>query len=171
VSLPGLVERAVSKFDAYRATAEQLADVNDVFFLGRGHGLPVALEGALKLKELAYVRAEGYPAGEMKHGPISLIDRDAVAVVVATRGALFEKLLANVEEVRARGATVVALCDEGDDEAAALADIVLEVPAVDEMVSAAVLVVPMQVLAYAIARARGNDVDRPRNLAKVVTVE
>jgi glucosamine--fructose-6-phosphate aminotransferase (isomerizing) len=170
-SLPALVERAVGRFDEYRATAEQLADVNDVFFLGRGHGLPVALEGALKLKELAYVRAEGYPAGEMKHGPISLIDRDAVAVVVATRGALFEKVLANVEEVRARGATVVALCDEGDAEAAALADIVLEVPAVDEMVAAAVLVVPMQVLAYAIARARGNDVDRPRNLAKVVTVE
>jgi glucosamine--fructose-6-phosphate aminotransferase (isomerizing) len=170
-SVPGLVERAVSRFAEYRATAEQLADVNDVFFLGRGYGLPVALEGALKLKELAYVRAEAYPAGEMKHGPISLIDREAVVVVVATRGALFEKLLANVEEVRARGATVVALCDEGDEEAAALADIVLEVPAVDERVAAAVLVVPMQVLAYAIARARGNDVDRPRNLAKVVTVE
>jgi glutamine---fructose-6-phosphate transaminase (isomerizing) len=170
-SLPGLVERAVNRFDEYRATAEQLADVNDVFFLGRGHGLPVALEGALKLKELAYVRAEGYPAGEMKHGPISLIDRAAVVVVVATRGALFEKVLANVEEVRARGATVVALCDEGDTEAAELVDIVLEVPAVDEMVGAAVLVVPMQVLAYAVARARGNDVDRPRNLAKVVTVE
>jgi glucosamine--fructose-6-phosphate aminotransferase (isomerizing) len=170
-SLPALVERAVKRFDEYRATAEQLADVNDVFFLGRGPGLPVALEGALKLKELAYVRAEGYPAGEMKHGPIALIDREAVVVVVATRGALFEKLLANVEEVRARGATVVALCDEGDAEVAALADIVLEVPAVDEMVAAAVSVVPMQVLAYAIARARGNDVDRPRNLAKVVTVE
>ncbi|MGD0081655.1 MAG: glutamine--fructose-6-phosphate transaminase (isomerizing) [Acidimicrobiales bacterium] len=170
-SIPGLVERAVARFDEYRATAEQLADVNDVFFLGRGHGYPVALEGALKLKELAYVRAEGYPAGEMKHGPISLIDRRAVVVVVANRGALFEKLLANVEEVRARGATVVALCDEGDEEAAALADIVLEVPAVDEMVAAAVLVVPLQVLAYGIARARGNDVDRPRNLAKVVTVE
>jgi glucosamine--fructose-6-phosphate aminotransferase (isomerizing) len=171
MSIPGLVERAVSQFDTYRATAEQLADVNDVFFLGRSHGYPVALEGALKLKELAYVRAEGYPAGEMKHGPISLIDREAVVVVVANRGALFEKLLANVEEVRARGATVVVLCDEGDDEAAELADIVLEVPHVDEMLAAAVMVVPMQVLAYAIARARGNDVDRPRNLAKVVTVE
>ncbi|HKH87927.1 MAG TPA: glutamine--fructose-6-phosphate transaminase (isomerizing) [Acidimicrobiales bacterium] len=170
-SLPGLVERAVGQFDTYRATAEQLAEVNDVFFLGRGHGYPVALEGALKLKELAYVRAEGYPAGEMKHGPISLIDRHAVVVVVATRGALFEKLLANIEEVRARGATVVVLCDEGDEEAGELADIVLEVPAVDEMVAAAVCVVPFQVLAYAIARARGNDVDRPRNLAKVVTVE
>ncbi|MGD0592147.1 MAG: glutamine--fructose-6-phosphate transaminase (isomerizing) [Acidimicrobiales bacterium] len=170
-SLPGYVEDAVGRFDEYRKTAEQLADVNDVFFLGRGLGYPVALEGALKLKELAYVRAEAYPAGEMKHGPISLIDRDAVVVVVANRGALSQKLLANVEEVRARGATVVALCDVGDAEVGALADIVLEVPHVDEMVAAAVLVVPMQVLAYGVARARGNDVDRPRNLAKVVTVE
>jgi glucosamine--fructose-6-phosphate aminotransferase (isomerizing) len=107
----------------------------------------------------------------MKHGPISLIDRDAVAVVVANKGALSEKLLANVEEVLARGATVVALCDEGDEQVEQLADIVLEVPHVDEMVAAAVLVVPLQILAYAVARARGNDVDRPRNLAKVVTVE
>ena len=170
-ALPAQVAEAVASFDAYRETAEQLADVNDVFFLGRGPGYAVALEGALKLKELAYVRAEGYPAGEMKHGPISLIDRDAVVVVVANRGALFEKILANVEEVRARGATVVALCDAGDEQVAALADIVLEVPHSDEMIAGAVLVVPMQVLAYAVARARGNDVDRPRNLAKVVTVE
>ncbi|MGA2208324.1 MAG: glutamine--fructose-6-phosphate transaminase (isomerizing) [Acidimicrobiales bacterium] len=170
-ALPGQVETAVGRFAEYREAAEQLAEVNDVFFLGRSHGYPVALEGALKLKELAYVRAEGYPAGEMKHGPISLIDRDSVAVVVANRGTLFEKILANVEEVRARGATVVALCDDGDEEVAAIADIVLTVPHVDEIVAAAVLVVPMQVLAYAIARARGNDVDRPRNLAKVVTVE
>jgi glucosamine--fructose-6-phosphate aminotransferase (isomerizing) len=170
-ALPGTVQEAVGRFDEYRKTAERLAEVNDVFFLGRGLGYPVALEGALKLKELAYVRAEAYPAGEMKHGPISLIDRDAVCVVVANRGALSQKLLANVEEVRARGATVVALCDDGDEEVEALADIVLEVPHVEEMVAAAVLVVPLQILAYAVARARGNDVDRPRNLAKVVTVE
>ncbi|MGC9962849.1 MAG: glutamine--fructose-6-phosphate transaminase (isomerizing) [Acidimicrobiales bacterium] len=171
LALPGHVEKAVGRFEEFRAIAEQLADENDVFFLGRGLGYAVALEGALKLKELAYVRAEGYPAGEMKHGPISLIDRDAVAVVVANKGALSEKLLANVEEVLARGATVVALCDEGDEQVEQLADIVLEVPHVDEMVAAAVLVVPLQILAYAVARARGNDVDRPRNLAKVVTVE
>ncbi|MGH9171350.1 MAG: glutamine--fructose-6-phosphate transaminase (isomerizing) [Acidimicrobiales bacterium] len=169
--LPRLVGEAVGRFEEYRATAERLADVEDVFFLGRTLGYPIALEGALKLKELAYVRAEGYAAGEMKHGPISLIDRDAVAVVVANRGELFHKLLSNVEEVRARGATVVALCDDGDDDVAALADIVLAVPHTDDMLAAAVLVVPMQVLAYSIARSRGNDVDRPRNLAKVVTVE
>ncbi len=170
-ALPAHVATAVGDFERYRKTAERFVLVNDVFFLGRGLGYPVALEGALKLKELAYVRAEGYPAGEMKHGPISLIDRDAVVVVVANRGSLSEKVLANVEEVRARGATVLALCDAGDDEVEALADVVLEVPHVDEMVAAAVLVVPMQIFAYAIARARGNDVDRPRNLAKVVTVE
>ncbi len=171
VAVPARVGDVVARFDEYRHTAEQLAFVDDVFFLGRGGGYAVALEGALKLKELAYVRAEGYPAGEMKHGPISLIDRDAVVVVVANRGSLSAKLLANVEEVRARGATVVALCDTDDPEVAGLADIVLEVPHTDETVAAAVLVVPLQVLAYGVARARGNDVDRPRNLAKVVTVE
>ncbi|MHB1988034.1 MAG: glutamine--fructose-6-phosphate transaminase (isomerizing) [Acidimicrobiales bacterium] len=169
--LPGLVERALDRTEQYRAVAEALAGVNDVFFLGRHIGYPVALEGALKLKELAYVRAEAYPAGEMKHGPISLIDRDAVAVVVATRGLLWEKLLANIEELRARGATVVAVADEGDDETARVADLVLEVPAADELLSPVVSVVPLQVLAYSVARQRGNDVDRPRNLAKTVTVE
>lgn len=170
-ALPARVGEAVGRFAEYREAAERLAGVNDVFFLGRGSGYAVALEGALKLKELAYVRAEAYPAGEMKHGPISLIDRSAVVVVVANRGTLSGKLLANVEEVRARGATVVALCDAGDEEVESLADVVLEVPHTDEMLAAAVLVVPLQVLAYSIARARGNDVDRPRNLAKVVTVE
>ncbi|MHB8244443.1 MAG: glutamine--fructose-6-phosphate transaminase (isomerizing) [Acidimicrobiales bacterium] len=169
--LPALVARALERFDAYSDVAAPLADVKDVFFLGRNVGYPVALEGALKLKELAYVRAEAYAAGEMKHGPISLIDRDAVAVVVATRGPLWEKLLANIEEIRARGATVVAVTDEGDEETARLADLVLEVPPTEELLSPVVSVVPLQVLAYAVARARGNDVDHPRNLAKVVTVE
>jgi glucosamine--fructose-6-phosphate aminotransferase (isomerizing) len=169
--LPAAVERAIAKVADYRAVAERLAGSNDVFFLGRNLGYPVAMEGALKLKELAYVRAEAYAAGEMKHGPISLIDRSAVAVVVATRGPLWEKLLANIEELRARGATVVALCDEGDEETARLVDLVLEVPPTDEMLAPVVGVIPMQYLAYFVARARGNDVDRPRNLAKVVTVE
>jgi glucosamine--fructose-6-phosphate aminotransferase (isomerizing) len=169
--LPAAVSRALERIPAYTEVAARLANVNDVFFLGRNVGYPIALEGALKLKELAYVRAEAYAAGEMKHGPISLIDRQAVAVVVATRGPLWEKLLANIEELRARGATVVAVADEGDEETARLADFVLEVPATDELLSPVVSVVPLQVLAYAVARARGNDVDRPRNLAKVVTVE
>jgi glucosamine--fructose-6-phosphate aminotransferase (isomerizing) len=166
-----LVARALDRSDDYEAVADELAEVNDVFFLGRNIGYPIALEGALKLKELAYVRAEAYAAGEMKHGPISLIDRNAVAVVIATRGPLWEKLLANVEELRARGATVVAVADEGDEETARLVDMVLPVPAVDALLSPVVAAVPLQILAYSVARARGNDVDRPRNLAKVVTVE
>ncbi len=170
-ALPGLVAEALGRSDEYAAVAARLAEVNDVFFLGRNVGYPVALEGALKLKELAYVRAEAYAAGEMKHGPISLIDRHAVAVVVANRGALWPKLLANIEEIKARGATVVAVTDEGDEETGRLADHVLEVPATDELLAPVVSVVPLQVLAYSVAKARGNDVDRPRNLAKVVTVE
>ncbi len=170
-ALPELVARALGKSEQYGAVAARIVEANDVFFLGRNVGYTIAQEGALKLKELAYVRAEAYAAGEMKHGPISLIDRNAVALVVVTRGALLEKLLANVEELRARGATVLALADEGDKETSALADLVLEVPPTEELLSPAVAVVPLQLLAYQIARTRGNDVDRPRNLAKVVTVE
>ena len=169
--LPGVLEDVVGRFEEYRGVAEALAGVNDVYFLGRGLGYPIALEGALKLKELAYVRAEAYPAGEMKHGPISLIVPGTVAVVVATKGRLYEKVLANVEELRARGASVVAVCNDDDDTAPRLADAVLRVPAVPEALVPAVAVVPLQVLAYSVAKARGNDVDRPRNLAKVVTVE
>ena len=170
-ALPGLVEEALGKAERYEKVAEELSGVNDVFFLGRNIGYPIALEGALKLKELAYVRAEAYAAGEMKHGPISLIDRHSVAVVVATRGPLWPKLLANIEELRARGATVVAVTDEGDAETAGLVELVLEVPPTEELLTPVVAVVPLQLLAYAVARERGNDVDRPRNLAKVVTVE
>jgi glucosamine--fructose-6-phosphate aminotransferase (isomerizing) len=169
--LPEAVAAAVGRFDDYREVAARLAGVNDVYFLGRGLGYPIALEGALKLKELAYVRAEAYPAGEMKHGPISLIVPGTVAVVVATEGHLYEKVLANVEEVRARGASVVAVCGDDDETTPGLVDAVLRVPPVSEVLSPAVSVVPLQVLAYATAKARGNDVDRPRNLAKVVTVE
>ncbi len=171
LSLPAAVERALARFDQYEAVGHRFADREDFYFLGRRAGLPVALEGALKLKELAYVRAEAYPAGEMKHGPISLIEPGAVVVVVATRSPMWEKVIANVEEMRARGAVLVAVADEGDEETARMVDAVLEVPHVTEICSPVVNVVPLQCLAYTIARARGNDVDRPRNLAKVVTVE
>ncbi len=157
--------------DGYFTVAKRLAEVQDVYFLGRRLGYAIALEGALKLKELAYVRAEAYPAGEMKHGPIALIDDAAVVVAIATRGELWDKVMANIAEVTARGATVVVVCDEGDAETKAVADEVLEIPAVPELLSPAVAIVPLQALAYGVARARGNDVDRPRNLAKVVTVE
>jgi glucosamine--fructose-6-phosphate aminotransferase (isomerizing) len=171
LALPDALERTLARVDIFNATAEGFADVRDFYFLGRQAGFPVALEGALKLKELAYVRAEAYPAGEMKHGPISLIEPGAVVVIAATRSPLWEKVMANVEEMRARGATILAVADEDDEETAGLVDAVFEVPSVLELCSPIVSVVPLQCLAYTVARARGNDVDRPRNLAKVVTVE
>ena len=170
-ALPGLVGRAIAQTDSYLSVAKRLAEVKDVYFLGRGVGYAVALEGALKLKELAYVRAEAYPAGELKHGPIALIDESAVVVAIANRGHLWEKVMANIAEVKARGATVVVVCTEGDEATEAVAHHVLEIPAVPELLSPVVAIVPLQALAYGVARARGNDVDRPRNLAKVVTVE
>jgi glucosamine--fructose-6-phosphate aminotransferase (isomerizing) len=168
---PALVAETLENADTYLALGTSYAAVNDFYYLGRRVGLPIAMEGALKLKELAYVRAEAYPAGEMKHGPISLIEPGAVVIVVATRTALWEKVMANVEEMRARGATVIAVAEAGDEETASLVDGVLAVPASMEFCSPLVDVIPLQLFAYAIADARGNDVDRPRNLAKVVTVE
>lgn len=168
---PDAVECALGRAGEYAELGRQFASVNDFYFLGRRIGYPIALEGALKLKELAYVRAEAYPAGEMKHGPIALIEPGAVVVAIATRTELWEKVMANVEEMRARGATVIAVAEEGDTETASLVDGVLAVPATPEFCSPIVDVVPLQCFSYAIARARGNDVDRPRNLAKVVTVE
>jgi glutamine---fructose-6-phosphate transaminase (isomerizing) len=170
-AVPHLVARAVDSFDEYRRVARRFASVNDVYFLGRRSGLPIAMEGALKLKELAYVRAEAYPAGEMKHGPISLIEPGVVVVAVATRNPLWEKVVGNVQEMRARGATIVAICDEGDEETVQLADAVLQVPPTSELLSPIVAAVATQSFAYEIASARGRNVDRPRNLAKVVTVE
>ncbi len=171
LATPDLVERALGSAERFLDVGRRFHEVDDVYFLGRRVGYPIALEGALKLKELAYVRAEAYPAGEMKHGPISLIEPGVVVVVVATRTSLWEKVMANVEEMRARGATVVAVIEEGDHETAALVDATLEVPGTMEFCSPIVDVVPLQLFAYAVASARGNDVDRPRNLAKVVTVE
>jgi len=169
--LPEVIERVVAGAAHYKDVAKQWVEVEDFYFLGRRAGLPTAMEGALKLKELAYVRAEAYAAGEMKHGPISLIEPGAVVVVVATRTPLWEKVMANVEEMRARGATVLAVADVDDHETASLVDAVFAVPHVLEECSPIINVVPLQCLAYAVARGRGNDVDRPRNLAKVVTVE
>ncbi len=151
--------------------AAKLTDARDFFFLGRHVGFPIALEGALKLKELAYLRAEGYPAGELKHGPIALIEPGTVVVGIATRNPLWEKMLSNVAEVRSRGATVVLVADDGDEESAAEADHVLWVPPTEPLLSPVVGVVPMQQLAYRLARLHGHDPDRPRNLAKTVTVE
>jgi glucosamine--fructose-6-phosphate aminotransferase (isomerizing) len=168
---PAQVTVALARAGDVDDVAAKLTDARDFFFLGRHIGFPVALEGALKLKELAYLRAEGYPAGELKHGPIALIEPGTVVVAIATRNPLWEKLLSNVAEVRSRGATVVLVADDGDEESAAAADHVLWVPPTEPLLSPVVGVVPMQQLAYRLARLHGHDPDRPRNLAKTVTVE
>lgn len=169
--LPGQISACLDRGDDVRAVADRLVGVRDFFFLGRHVGYPVALEGALKLKEISYLRAEGYPAGELKHGPIALIEEGTVVVAVATRTKLWEKTMANVSEVRARGATVVLVANDGDVETADLGDHVLWVPRTQPLFAPLVDVVPLQLLAYWLARAHGTDVDRPRNLAKTVTVE
>ena len=169
--LPAKVERAIGLDDQVRAIAERYRDARDVLFIGRHTGYPAALEGALKLKELSYVHAEGHPAGELKHGPIALIEEGVPVVAVATQCHVYRKMLSNIQEVRARGARVIAVATEGDAEIGALADHVLEVPATPELMSPVVVTVPMQLLAYHVATLRGCDVDQPRNLAKSVTVE
>ena len=169
--LPELIEQALRRSSAVDDVAGKLIEARDFFFLGRHVGYPMALEGALKLKELAYLRAEGYAAGELKHGPIALIEPGTVVVGIATRNRLWEKLLSNIAEVHSRGATVVLVADDGDEEAAAVADHVLWVPPCSPLFSPVVGVVPLQQLAYRLARLHGHDVDRPRNLAKTVTVE
>ena len=169
--LPGKVERAIGLDAQVREIAERYRDARDVLFIGRHTGYPAALEGALKLKELSYVHAEGHPAGELKHGPIALIEDGVPVVAVATQCHVYRKMLSNIQEVRARGARVIAVATEGDSEIGALADHVLEVPATPELMSPVVVTVPMQLLAYHVATLRGCDVDQPRNLAKSVTVE
>ena len=168
---PELVRTTIERDALVAAAARQLSDARDFFFLGRNVGFPVALEGALKLKEISYLHAEGYPAGELKHGPLALIEPGVVVVAIATDGILLEKLLANIAEVKSRGATVVALCVDGDEMVPAVADFVLRVPATNSLLSPIVDIVVLQQFAYHLARGRGLNVDRPRNLAKTVTVE
>jgi glucosamine--fructose-6-phosphate aminotransferase (isomerizing) len=176
-ALPAKVERALLLEGDVKgiATAPVVRDARDFFFLGRGVSSAVAYEGALKLKEISYLRAEGYPGGELKHGPIALIEPGTVVVAVATGSRLRHKILSNVQEVKARGATIVLVVEEehvGDAAVRALADHVIPVPdAGHSLFQPIVDNVPLQLLAYALATAKGNDVDKPRNLAKVVTVE
>ncbi len=169
--LPERVERAIALEPEVMAIAERLRDAPDVLFIGRHTGYPAALEGALKLKELSYQHAEGFPAGELKHGPIALIEGGVPVVAVATTCHVLPKMRSNIQEVRARGARVIAVITEGDAETASLADHVLEVPETPELLSPVVVIVPLQLLAYHLAVLRGCDVDQPRNLAKSVTVE
>ncbi len=169
--LPSKVEQAVESEAAVVEVAHAIAGASDVLFLGRGPQAPVALEGALKLKEISYIHAEGYPAGEMKHGPIALIEQGFPVVVLATQDETYEKTIGAIEEVRARGAVVVAIVTHGDEQIGSIADHVIEVPDCDPLLMPIVSCIPLQLLAYHVADLRGTDVDQPRNLAKSVTVE
>ena len=165
------VATALDRRDDVEDVAKQLLGSRDFFFIGRHVGFPTSLEGALKLKELSYLHAEGYPAGELKHGPLALIEPGVVVVAVVTDPAMHEKMLSNLAEVKARGATVVAVATDDDEYVDAIADYVLRVPATEPLFTPMVDVVPLQLFAYAMARGLGRNVDRPRNLAKTVTVE
>ncbi len=169
--LPVQMESALEREERARQLAPGWSDASDFLFLGRGVHFPIALEGALKLKEISYIHAEGYAAGEMKHGPIALIDAHLPVVVVATRGSQYEKVVSNLEEVRARGGRVIAVVTEGDTSLASHCEALLPVPDAPELLQPLLTVVPLQLLSYCIADHRGTDVDQPRNLAKSVTVE
>jgi glucosamine--fructose-6-phosphate aminotransferase (isomerizing) len=169
--LPRLIEETLKQAAAISELAKHFFKHRDFLFLGRGINYPIALEGALKLKELSYIHAEGYPAGEMKHGPIALIDENMPVVVLAPQDGVYEKVISNVMEVKARGGIIIAVATEGDREIGTKTDYVIRVPAAPPLLTPIVLSIPMQLLAYHIAVLRGCDVDQPRNLAKSVTVE
>ena len=171
LEMPALVQEVLDRMDVVREIALSLKDEERVLFLGRHVGYPMALEGALKLKELAYIGAEGFPAGEIKHGPIALIDKGTPVIVIAPRHALQPKLVNNVQEVRARGARTIVIATDGDESITPYADEVIRIPDTKSLLTPLLTLVPMQVLSAEIARARGLDVDQPRNLAKSVTVE
>lgn len=169
--IPQKIERILSFNDEFKRIAALYKDANNFLYLGRGYFFPVALEGALKLKEISYIHAEGYPAAEMKHGPIALIDKNMPVVVIAAKDKSYDKIVNNIQEVKARNGIVIAVVTEGDKIIRDLADHVLEIPYADEVMAALLAVVPLQLLSYHIAVMRGCNVDQPRNLAKSVTVE
>jgi len=169
--LPDLLAVVLQRSDAIRRIAQRFVDSQHFLYLGRGLNYPLALEGALKLKEISYIHAEGYPAGEMKHGPIALIDSRMPVVAIAPRGATYEKMTSNIEEIKARDGIVIAIATEGDGEMAAKGDLVISVPPAPEWLQPLLIAVPLQLLAYHLGVLRGADVDQPRNLAKSVTVE
>lgn len=170
-TVPEKAARILELNDQIREIAVTLKDARNVLYLGRGYNFPVALEGALKLKEISYIHAEGYPAAEMKHGPIALIDEDMPVIFIATRDGTYTKILSNIEEVRSRKGRVIAIANEGDQEIRRLAEHVIYIPQSSGPVTPLLTVIPMQLLAYHVATLRGCNVDRPRNLAKSVTVE
>jgi glucosamine--fructose-6-phosphate aminotransferase (isomerizing) len=170
-SIPEKVDYTLKMDDNIKEISQIYHNVNNFLYLGRGINFPVALEGALKLKEISYIHAEGYPAAEMKHGPIALIDENMPVVVIATKKGCYNKIIGNIQEIKARKGKVIAVINEGDIQVNLLADHVIKIPDISEILSPLVTVIPLQLLAYQIAHIRGENVDQPRNLAKSVTVE
>ncbi len=169
--VPDKITEVLEVNEQIKQIARTFTYAHNILYLGRGYNYPVALEGALKLKEISYIHAEGYPAAEMKHGPIALIDAEMPVVVIATNNAMYDKLFSNIQEIKARKGRVIALVTKGDTQMATIADEVIEIPAVEPCLEPLVVTVPLQLLAYHIAVCKGKDVDQPRNLAKSVTVE
>jgi len=169
--IPALVEETLKINDQVKEMAKVFTYARNFLYLGRGYNFPVALEGALKLKEISYIHAEGYPAAEMKHGPIALIDKKMPVVVIAPASAVYDKVVSNIQEIKARKGKVIAIVSKGDKTVSALADYVLEIPTTMEIFSPLITVIPLQLLSYYIAVMRDCEIDQPRNLAKSVTVE
>jgi glucosamine--fructose-6-phosphate aminotransferase (isomerizing) len=169
--LPALVESILQNSSIIKDIAEKFKDAKNFLYLGRGYNFPVALEGALKLKEISYIHAEGYPAAEMKHGPIALIDENMPVIFIAIKDSIYDKVVTNIKEVKARNGVVISIASHGDDEIAGISDYVIKIPDTTNLLSPILTVIPLQLLAYYIAAEKGFDVDMPRNLAKSVTVE
>ncbi len=169
--LPSALEATLACHATVRAIAQRYADASNFLYLGRNYNFPSALEGALKLKEISYIHAEGYPAAEMKHGPIALVDEHTPSVFIVPQGTVYDKVLSNLQEVKARGGPVIAIVDHDDPQVNRLADDVIMIPRIEDFLQPIIAAIPLQLLSYEIALLRGCDVDKPRNLAKSVTVE
>jgi glucosamine--fructose-6-phosphate aminotransferase (isomerizing) len=170
-ALPAKIEKLLESNEYIQSIAEIYKDASNALFLGRGSSFPIALEGALKLKEISYIHAEGYPAAEMKHGPIALIDEEMPVFVIATKGPNYEKVVSNIQEVKARKGKIIAIVTKGDTAVTEIADHHIAIPATDEVLVPILATVPFQLISYHIAVMRNCNVDQPRNLAKSVTVE
>ena len=170
-NIPVKIEKILKHDKQIAEMAKTFTYAHNFIYLGRGYNYPIALEGALKLKEISYIHAEGYPAAEMKHGPIALIDEEMPVVVIAPKRGHYDKILSNIQEVKARKGRVISIVTEGDKDVKAISDYTFEIPDTEECLVPLLSVIPLQLLAYHIAIAKGRDVDQPRNLAKSVTVE
>jgi glucosamine--fructose-6-phosphate aminotransferase (isomerizing) len=169
--IPAKIEKVLAVSSQIEHISSLYNDATNCLYLGRGYNFPVALEGALKLKEISYIHAEGYPAAEMKHGPIALIDENMPVFVIATKKGHYDKIVSNIQEIKSRNAKIIAIVTEGDETVKGLADHVIEIPETEECMTPLLASVPLQILSYYIALQRGCNVDQPRNLAKSVTVE